>query len=460
MQKKKTFWLPLIVSMLLTLIAAACGPAKSTGTTTTPSAPPTIPAGESLYILDGYGASTNGSTGQRIVAFQPGNTNAPNLLTLSAGLFSQDHRRIYTATAQHGQTTIAITNSQTGVTLRSFTIPGTYSMSTQSYGTTSFLAGGQGYDTAVLSVDGHWLALRQQGQTGDSTFAVVDTQAGKLMKIVRLDRASYQSDFYLDSISPDGAELYLLQYLTQQPGRYYVRAYDLRANQLVTNIIADKSELNDPRMVGSAVARQMSKDGWFAYTLYVDADRNIAFVHVLPMNQSDPNNPSYLARCIDLPVGKSGDLLRYYTLTLSDDGTTLYAANAALGIVSAITMADVIFNDNIRDTVDFNVGNVNITNDDRTRMLHNAAALSPDQKTLYVAGVRGIWAIETSTLNVREHYATSQMFTGLASSADGKTLYAVYPTNGVTLVNVISGQTQQLAQSPARTPWGIEWITN
>lgn len=460
MQKKKTFWLPLIVSVLLTLIATACGPTKSTGTTTTPSAPPTVPAGESLYILDGYGSSINGSTGQRIIAFQPGNTNAGSLLTLSAGLFSQDHQRIYTATAQNGQTTITITNSQTGATLRSFTIAGTYSMSTQSYGTTSFLAGGQGYDTAVLSVDGRWLALRQQGQTGESTFAVVDTQAGKLVKTVRLDRASYQSDFYLDSISPDGAELYLLQYLTQQPGRYYVRAYDLRANQLVTNIIADKSELNDPRMIGSAVARQMSKDGWYAYTLYVDTDRNIAFVHILPMNQHDSNNPPYFARCIDLPAGKSGALLRYYTLTLSDDGTTLYAANAALGTVSTIMLTNVIFNDDIRSTINFQVGDINVTNGDKTRMLHNAAALSPDQKTLYVAGTRGIWAIDASTLSLREHYATSQMFTGLASSADGKTLYGVYPTTGITLVNVTSGQTQQLAQSPAHTPWGIEWITN
>src|SRR5439155_5169575 len=163
----------------------------------------------------------------------PGSANTASLLTLAAGLFSQDHQRIYAATAQNGQTAITITNSQTGATVRSFTIPGTYSMSTQSYGTTSFLAGGQGYDTAVLSVDGRWLALRQTGQTGDSTFAVVDTQAGKLVKTVHLDRASYQSDFYLDSISPDGTELYLLQYLTQQPGRYYVRAYELGANQLV-----------------------------------------------------------------------------------------------------------------------------------------------------------------------------------------------------------------------------------
>lgn len=40
MQKKRTFWLPLIVSVLLTLIATTCGPTKSTNTTTIPLATP------------------------------------------------------------------------------------------------------------------------------------------------------------------------------------------------------------------------------------------------------------------------------------------------------------------------------------------------------------------------------------------------------------------------------------
>jgi hypothetical protein len=400
----------------------------------------------------------NGSTGQHIVAFQPANAATP--LTLSAGLFSQDHQRIYTATPHNGQTSITITNTQTGATVRSFTIPATYSMSTPSYGTTSFLTGGQGYDTAVLSVDGRWLALRQSGQTRDSIFALVDTQAGRLVKTVSLKRASYQSDFYLDAISADGTGLYLLQYLTQQPGRYYVRGYDVRANQLIDTIIADKSEVNDPRMLGSAVARQMSKDGWYAYTLYSDAARNIAFVHILPMNQSDPEHPAYFARCIDLPVGKSGDLLRYYTLALSSNGTTLYAANAALGTVSTISLFDDFFDDHIMNTVHFDPGSVHVTNEEKTRMLHNGAALSSDQQTLYVVGIQGIWALDASALQVGGQYAPSEAFTGVALSVDDQTLYAVHPASGITLVNVASGQSHQISHSPVRAPWGIEWISN
>ena len=121
-------------------------------------------------------------------------------------------------------------------------------------------------------------------------------------------------------------------------------------------------------------------------------------------------------------MGKSGDLLRYYTLVLSNDGTTLYAANAALGVVSTINLSEVIFNGNIHDTVKFDTGNVSLTNDDKTRMLHNGAILSSDQKTLYVVGVRGVWALDALTLAVRGHYPTSQVFTGIALSTDSKTL--------------------------------------
>jgi DNA-binding beta-propeller fold protein YncE len=204
----------------------------------------------------------------------------------------------------------------------------------------------------------------------------------------------------------------------------------------------------------------MSKDGWYAYTLYIDAGRNIAFVHVLPMKQHDPEYPPYFARCIDLPVGKSGDLLRYYTLALSSDGTTLYAANAALGTVSTISLSDNFFEDDIIKTVHFDPGSVRVTNDDKTRMLHNGAVLSSDQQTLYVVGIHSIWAIDASSLNVRGQYATSQAFTGVALSADDNTLYAVHPASGITFVNVASGQSRQVPQSPVRTPWGIEWISN
>ena len=94
------------------------------------------------------------------------------------------------------------------------------------------------------------------------------------------------------------------------------------------------------------------------------------------------------------------------------------------------------------------------------RILHNGAALSSDQSTLYVTGMSGVVAINIADAKIKQSYAQQQMFTSIALSTDGQTLYAVSPSDGITLVNIRSGQTQQIAQSPAHTPWGIEWVSH
>jgi hypothetical protein len=459
MQKRYLFWLTLTLSALLTLIAA-CGTGTSTSNPTTVQNAPskaahpvaTVPAGENLYVLDGYTPSGSSSTKQQIVAFHPGSTNPVTLVTLPAGLTSQDHQRLYTATAANGQTTIAILNTRTGKTLHSFAISGIYSTA------------GQSFENAVISPDGRWLALRQLGQSSNqTTIALVDTQAMSVNKNIQLN-----GDFYLDATSPHGGIIYLLQYLNDISNHYYVRAYDTHANQLLPVIIADKSELNDPRMIGTALTRQMPRDGDTAYTLYIDTRSNKAFVHILPLvDRPDPGGPNtppapQFARCLDLPVGKSPDLLRYYTLTLSPKGDTLYAANGALGIVVEISLSPdyVIFSDNIASQNNFDPGHLNMTSSATTRVLHNGAVFSQDGSMLYFIGVDGIWAVSTADLEAKAHYLAQQAFTGLASSADGRILYAVDPAQGILLLNTATGQTQQVIQGPARTPWGIEWINN
>ena len=442
MLKKSTFWLTLMLSMLLPLVAA-CGSNSSPGTTQ--SGVTTPPAGENLYVLDGYAPPGTTGTVQHIVAFHPGSANPTTLIALPAGLTSMDHQRLYVATAKNGQTTINVIDTQSGATIRSLTISGAYSTA------------GQGFASAVASFDGHWLALRQVGQGSNATtIALIDTQAGRLVKTIQLN-----GDFDFDALSPDGTSLYLIERLNDGSGHYYVELYDVSHNQLYQNPIVDKSEINE-RMTGVAVARQMASDGTAAYTLYTNTYNNTAFVHILPLDgEGFP-----FARCVDLPVGKSTDLLHYYTLTMSPDGGTLYAVNAALGVASAITLdnggSSNIFNDKVASTIHFYPGKA--SGSDTSRILYNGAALSPDGKTLYVVGLDGIWAINTADLqaqrNVVAHYLTQQTFTDIAVSTDGRTLYAVDPTHGITLLNSTTGQTERVIQGPARTPWGIEWIAN
>ncbi|GAC1649807.1 MAG: hypothetical protein NVS4B12_19150 [Ktedonobacteraceae bacterium] len=424
-----------LLTMLLcgVLIAlTACGFTQSNSNAHSTIA--VAPQGENLYVLDGYTSTNPG--GQRIVSFHPGTSTFTSLPT---GLISQNHQYIYTAIPQNGQTKITVTNSRSGAVVHSFTIAGIYATP------------GNDYTNAVLSSNGHWLALRQLGQMeAKSTFAFVDTQKGNLVKTFSLP-----GNFDLDAVSPDGSRVYLLERLHDTTGHYYVRRYDVGSNELFQTIIADKEEINDPRMIGSALTRQMAEDGSRAYTLYTDTHSNIAFVHILPLASSFNG-----ARCIDLPAGKSADLLHYYTLALSSDGSTLYATNAALGVMVVINVSDKdAFSDDIQTTVHFRPTNVSVTHDERMRTLYNGAALSTDQSTLYVTDIRGVVAINIANANIKQSYAQQQIFTGIALSTDGQTLYAVSPSDGITLVNIHSGHTQQITQSPAHSPWGIEWVS-
>lgn len=426
MRKRSTFWPMALIGMLLMLITA-CGPGSQAN-------PSTTARGESLYILDGY---TPTNAGQRIVTLHPGNHSPQSSMTLPAGLFSQDHQRVYTATSQGRQTVIRVTSMLTGATIRSMTINGAYSTA------------GQNYANAVLSADGHWLALRQQVQTGpDSTIVLIDTQAGRVAKTIVLNGI-----FDLDAVSPDGSRIYLLERHNDAAGHYTVRLYQVDQGQLAPYPIIDKRDL-DSNMVGNPLTRQLSPDGKIAFTLYTNTASNRAFIHILPLASSYQG-----ARCIDLPVGKSTDL-RYYTLALSSDGSTLYAANGASGVISEINTSDPdAFNDELVKTVHFDPGKSNTTNN-QTEALYNGATLSLDhnQSTLYFTGVDGIWAASTTDLTIKNHYATGLAFTSIALSGDGRNLYAVHPTSGMISIDTTSGQIQRIASDPAQTPWGIEWV--
>jgi DNA-binding beta-propeller fold protein YncE len=431
------------IALVLSAALAACGaqpPIAASHNTAS------LPSGERLYVVAGAasGDSTNpGTASQGIVAFHPGSAATSPLVSLPMGLTTQDHQRLYVATAGAGQTTITVYDTRSGAKFSMFAIAGAYSMD------------GRGYLGAVLSPDGRWLVLRQLGPAaGSSVFALVDTQARRLAQTVVL-----AGDFDLDAISPGGTMLYLLQNLSDAAHHYYVRAYDLTARALLQTIIVDKTEWNGKNMTGTALTRQMAPDGSIAYTLYIDPANNYAFVHILPLGEASSNFP--FARCVDLPSGPLSDLLHFYTLTLSPDGSTLYAANAALGVVSVISLhgQQDIFDDQVVATGHFDLAIGGATQSNTARLLYNGATLSTDGKTLYVAGVRGIRAIRTSDLRLVGSYAMQQAFTSVASSVNGESLYAVGPTSGLAVIPLGGGSSLRSLQVPVRSPWGIAWVS-
>ena len=417
--------------LMLLMPLAACGLSTANSTSSRPTLD--MPANETLYVLAGAAG------GQRLVAIRPGG----EAMTLPAGLVTQDHLRMYVATAEGGHTTVTMLDTRSGATLHSFTIDGSYATDPIGYG------------ASTLSPDGRWLALRQTNPMGggQSTIAVVDTQAMKVARTIHLS-----GDFALDALSPDGSVLYLLQNLHDAAHHYYVRAYDLGVGKLLPQIIVDKSEIDHPQMRGSAVARRVGNDGAAAFTLYVDPLRNTAFVHVLPL--SSTGNILPFARCVDdLPASPSADMLRGYTLVLSADGSTLFAVNAALGVASRITVVDGgVLNAHVVAASHFEPMGVLGGDYGAEGILSNGAALSPDGASLYVAGAHGLQVIRTSDMKPIALYVPGHMLTGVALSPRGDLLYVTDVRNGVLLLSSDGTQSKHVAIPTGLAPRSIAWV--
>ncbi len=451
MKKRSFAWPGLIVGLLLPLVTACAGGLPQQGSNANPAA---HPAGNELYVLDSYTSAGYKQVAHHIVALPVGTTNPAARLMLPAGLTDLKHQRLYIAGLLPGgngsaHTRISVLDTSTGATVRAFNIPGSYSTADQ------------GYADSMLSGDGRWLALREQhAPAGVTSIALVDTQAGKLVKSIHLS-----GDFTLDAVSPKGTMLYLLEYYQAGTSHYNVRAYDVTTNQLLQSSIVDKAELGE-KMQGEALTRQVSEDGDMAYTLYINHVTNKAFIHILWLADTVDNSTPFpaIARCLDLPVGNSPALLHYYTLALSQDGNTLYAANAALGTVAKVNLD---LGSNAYQMWLIGKASINrfhpdtrvVTKVDQARELHQGAALSRDQHLLYVAGLHGIWVINTDTLQVQRECLQQQDFTGLAVSSDGHTLYGVDPATGITLLDPGSGETRAVIKGLVQAPWGIEWMT-
>src|SRR4051812_10601164 len=166
-----------------------------------------------------------------------------------------------------------------------------------------------------VSANGRTLVLAD-----GSRFTFLDTRLSAPPRVVELAaRYSY------DALAPDGSVLYLIEHrpdLGRQ--RYQVRAFDVATGRMRPGVIADKRELGEP-MAGYALARATSPDGAWVYTLYQGRDH--PFVHALAASEG-------YALCIDLPGGVADEAtVSYWGLALA--GHTLYAANAALGVVAA-----------------------------------------------------------------------------------------------------------------------------
>jgi hypothetical protein len=361
------------------MIVAACG---------------RVPAGQVSpggYKL--YEAASTGST-QQLSVIDSHSQSVER--TMPLGTPSRDWTHLYTV---KGDLLVDL-NPQTGMVLHQLRLPGLYKLPPASI---SGVPGG-------LSPNGHWLVL-ETFDSSSSQFVVVDTTyAGKPQTF------NLNGHYRFDAINDAGNRVYLIQYLSSS--EYYVRFYNLPAGGLDPQVVFDKSDgLN--AMAGTRVSGVPSHDDQWLYSLYVRADGS-AFIHALSLD-------SPLAFCIDLPGVASTTNGFHWSLALNGAGTHLYATNGATGIVTDLGVDNGVPGAPRATRLSINQSaSVPAIKDVAAKAFGgNAAAISPDGKTLVMAGKTGVLWIDTATLNSTDRQLPSWNVWSLAISPDGATVYAI-----------------------------------
>jgi hypothetical protein len=324
--------------------------------------------------------------------------------TLPLGTPSPDWSHLYTV---EGNNLIDL-DPKTGATLRTLRLPGDFQLPPA---TASGVPGG-------LSQNGRWLVLESTDTTSSGIpyathLFVVDTTYARVAQQVNLNGL-----FGFDAVSNDGVRIFLIEYL--DGNQYHVRFYDLGAGRLDPNVIFDKSD-GSSAMAGVRLSGIASQDGQWLYSVYVRSDKS-AFIHALNLNVP-------FALCIDLPgSGYSTNPDEFHwSLAMNSAGTHLYAANGATGMVTDLPVDGGTPGQMRAAQLNYSQsgGIFGVRNVEAKEFGGNAAAVSPDGRTLVIADKTGIAWIDTATMKARDRQLSSWRVLSLGMSPDGSTVYAV-----------------------------------
>jgi hypothetical protein len=213
---------------------------------------------------------------------------APGMDTSRTGATAPGDGYRYSAIPQPGGTTLVVKVLRDG---------GTIVRHRAIHGTSVVAAAALDGATTGLSADGSRLVLigpRRVRRQRVTRLVVLDTAT---LRPVR--RLALRGDFTLDAVSPDASRLFLVRFAdaAANPLDYAVRVYDVAHQRLLAHPLVDPRN-PDEKMTGMPLARVLSPDGRWAYTLYAGEEQ---FVHALDTARSR-------AFCVDLPGITSEDV--------------------------------------------------------------------------------------------------------------------------------------------------------
>jgi hypothetical protein len=206
---------------------------------------------------------------------------APFAVQGGPGALAPDGGSRYVAVGGGAETTVVRIDARGGGVLNSATVDGTWGVPVVTYANE-----GEG-----VSLDGKTLVLGDVVRSWPhtrSSFLFLDPRS-----LAVRDRVTLKGDFSFDALSPNASRLYLIQHVdSNDTTRYVVRALDTRTRKLLPGRIADRTQKGWV-MEGYPIARVVSRDGRWDYTLYSNP-RNVPFVHALDTVRG-------VAHCVGLP---------------------------------------------------------------------------------------------------------------------------------------------------------------
>ncbi|MDQ2952593.1 MAG: hypothetical protein M3R54_10060 [Chloroflexota bacterium] len=347
------------------------------------------------------------------------------------GLLLPDGRTIAVVEPAVSTTTFRTVDRATGRTVKSRVVPGTWSLPQGGFGSPLMSPNG----LFVVMTGSSYNFTDESGKwTARTSFAIVDTEFRFAEpNVVQLDgRQSYVG------ISNDGRSLYLSESIPPQlPTSSRLRVFDLRSH-MFADVSGD--QLPDPNAYFRTAPVSI---GPYTFEIYAgkspqlvrrDLDARTMQVIALPGDQVTSGAD-----------GMSGESVLMWSLIATRDGGTLYAVNAALGVVDEIDpgslrlrrTARLTLSSDERGTLSALLGALHPVAYAKRGFTGAGAVLSPDEATLYAIGETGIWAIDTRSLTGRA-LTKSGAYSSIALGPGAQRVYVLGFEDGI--VRVISAQ--------------------
>jgi hypothetical protein len=228
-----------------------------------------------------------------------------------------------------------------------------------------------------------------------------------------------RGNFEPEAFSTDDRQLFMIQHLpAETPSVYRVTVLDLVRGRVKPVFGPFKSP--PERMPGTRLQQVFAPDGGTLYTLYtssrpgyaphgapVPSDASVSFVHVLSLSEG-------WAHCVGLPRELWNQPASAQAIAVSSDGSRLYIVDSVRGLLSVMDTEMLTI---LRlETIDFG----------HSVVAETSAKLSADEATLFV-GIGGersdLYAIDTTTFDVRNRWPVNGDLSGLGLSGDGLRVY-------------------------------------